>query len=200
MITAPDSGAKLASGVPDLMRIARNSIDFRTGEIWYTAQVVGRQEIKFSDKMARAGWKSYTPVERVRSHRQRRERGREEEVRTVEYYRAKWPKYSFFAGPHDAIYAAKKTNLLQKILPNIDQRRLVDQLESLSQHLRMDDAAHQAEPELQAARWYRVIWPHKLAGLMGELIIFEGQLWLTLDLFGGRTPTFIEDKKFLERI
>ena len=188
-----------AVGTPDLARIIRNSVDFRTGEIWHTAQVTGRQEITFSEKMKKAGYRAYTPMERVTSYVKRREKGRDGEARKLEYDRAMWSKYSFFAGGYDAIYAAKSTNFLQMIVPDVHQRKLVNQLETLAKQLMQDD--HQiVTDEIESGAWYRLIWPHAFAGYIGIAAVVDDRVTLEIDIFGDKRPIEITKPELLERI
>src|ERR1019366_1199402 len=133
------------------------------------------------------------PFQKVISYRKRKEKGREDAPpRRIEYDRALWPKYAFFAGPSEAVYAAKATGLMQALVPNVHQARLVDQLESLTDQLQTPQS--DASKELQDGKWYRLLWPHAFAGYIGSATIRDGRVFLELDLFGDKRPVEIEKK------
>lgn len=118
-------------------------------------------------------------------------------MREVKRLAPLFPAYAFLAAPtHDAIYAAKATNLLWSLRPVTDQARLVSELVSLQRAL--DRNPHLgAQRRIPRGTRCEVQPPHAMRGTVGVVDEQSGTFCLIVSMFGSSVPVEI-DPAYLE--
>jgi hypothetical protein len=163
---------------------------------WYVAHLHGSRETDFRDRLCTQGHTVYLPMREVI---RRESKGAGQGTREVKALYPLFPAYAFVAAPgHDAVYAAKATNLIWSLRPVVDQSRLVVDLYAVQ-------CALDSNPRLGAQRRIpkgtlcEVQPPHAMRGMRGVVADDGGAFCLVVQCLGSSVPVEI-DPAYLEPV